>query len=99
MPGTELYTFTLPMSSVSQMKKVWCGEVKEIAWNGSLSEAELDMSWGGETGLEVEKNMPRGRLNSGTLSPTDTGRLLSSLASVSLSVKWDDSDNDTISTP
>lgn len=57
------------------------------------------MSWGRETGLEAGGNMPRGRLNSVTLSPTDTGRLLSSLASVSLSVKWDDSDGDTISPP
>lgn len=51
---------------------------------------------GCEPGWRLVWSLPRGKL---TLSPTDTGRLLSSLASVSLSVKWEDSDDDTISTP
>ena len=55
--GTELYMFTLPASSVSQWKKVWCGEVKEIAWIGSLRQAEPDVSWGEETGLEGGGNL------------------------------------------
>jgi hypothetical protein len=75
---------------------------------GLVCENELDQqhcrerAWLGagvcREGREKTKDMPRGRLNSGTLRPTGPGSLLSSLASVSPSVKWDDIDDDTLFT-
>lgn len=47
-----------------------------------------------EEGREEREHMSGGRVNSSTLSPADSGRLVTFFALVSLSVKCDVSDDD-----